>query len=372
MVLNDQAIRSAKPGATLWDDSLKGFGLRVGKQSKTFIVLVASGRRKRIGRYGNFPLLSLAQARDAARKVLAEKTLGTIVPKHTAFEDAKKDYLADCASRLRPLTVKLYKAHLKKHFPFGRRSVGDIGPKDVLKALKGLKPSQKEHAFRIGRTFFTWCIHQHLIDRSPMELLEPPPLGKDRERVLTDDELTKIYKTSLKLTAGGFHRLVWTLIHTGQRQGEMRHCKTAYIAPDRITLPGEITKNGRTHTFPISSETYKTLCTFPTDSEYVFPAARTHVRGKPVEVMSANSNSKTKFDKESGVKGWTLHDLRRTLATNLEQLGVRVEVTEALLNHVSGKKSGVTGIYQRHTYFPEMKKAVALWEKKLAKLVLPR
>ena len=184
MVLNDKAVKSAKPGTILWDASLKGFGLRAGSHSKTFIVLVASGRRKRIGRY---PLISLADARTAARKVLAEKTLGRIVPTHTAFEEARDQFFADCAGRIRPSTLRLYKAQLTRHFPFKRRSIGDITPLEILKALKNLSPSQKEHAFRVGRTFFTWCMRQNMIDRSPMEKLEPPPLGKARERVLTDE-----------------------------------------------------------------------------------------------------------------------------------------------------------------------------------------
>jgi hypothetical protein len=80
--------------------------------------LVASGRRKRIGRY---PSISLADARAAARKLLAEKTPGRAVPTHTAFESARDQFLADCAVHLRPSTVNLYKFHLTKHFRFGWR-----------------------------------------------------------------------------------------------------------------------------------------------------------------------------------------------------------------------------------------------------------
>lgn len=367
-MLNEQAVKSAKPGAMLWDSSLKGFGLRAGSQSKTFIVLVASGRRKRIGRY---PLISLAEARAVARKVLAEKTLGRIVPTHTAFEEAKDQFLEDCATRIRPSTLRLYKDQLINHFPFGRRSIADITPVEILKALKNLSPSQKEHAFRVGRTFFTWCMRQHLIDRSPMERLEPPPLGKARERVLTDEELKKVYNHASKLTSA-FERLVYLLIRTGQRVGEMRHLRWEYIVTDaestKVTLPGEITKNARTHTFPISRETAKAIANFPRHSDYVFPSARTHVRGKPVEVITATSKANKDFRKQCGVEGWTLHDLRRTFATNLQKLGVRLEVTEALLNHVSGTRSGIVGVYQRHNFMPEMRKAIALWDTKLKSL----
>jgi hypothetical protein len=93
--LSDVAIRQAKPPATgtvtLRDTSLKGFGVRLTKGgAKTFIVLIASGRRQAIGRY---PLVSLSDARTEARRVLAEKTLGKIRPKHTAFEDARDAFI---------------------------------------------------------------------------------------------------------------------------------------------------------------------------------------------------------------------------------------------------------------------------------------
>jgi hypothetical protein len=139
-VLTEASIRAAKPG-TLWDGSLKGFGVRVGKNRKTFIVLVASGRRKAIG---TWPLLSLASARVEAKRLLAEKTLGKVRPTHTAFDDAKADYLAYCTERVRagtmkPRTLKDY-TRLLIHFPFGRQSVGDITARDIIQRLKPRGP----------------------------------------------------------------------------------------------------------------------------------------------------------------------------------------------------------------------------------------
>ncbi|MEM0911385.1 MAG: Arm DNA-binding domain-containing protein, partial [Pseudomonadota bacterium] len=80
--LTDTMLRSAEPGKVLWDNALKGFGVRVGKTRKTFIVLIESGRRKSIGHY---PDMTLAEARREAKRTLAEKTLGQVRPVHTAF-----------------------------------------------------------------------------------------------------------------------------------------------------------------------------------------------------------------------------------------------------------------------------------------------
>lgn len=372
--LTDISIKAAQPPesatVTFWDNSLKGFGLRISAGgAKTFIVLIASGRRQKIGRY---PTISLATARTEARRILAEKALGKIKPTHTAFEDARTAFLKECEGRLRPLSLKLYKRHLEVHYPLGRTSVADITPNTILKSLNRLndRPSEKEHAFRIGRTFFKWCISQHLIDRSPMELLAPPANGKSRERVLSQDELKAVYGTALRGSTT-FHNLVALLILTGQRRGEITGIEQRWIAEDSITLPGHVTKNSREHTFPLGQQAKAIISRIPhvKDNPYLFPSSREHVRGKPATVMTGFSERKRDFDRECEITGWVLHDLRRTFATGLQQLGIRLEVTEALLNHVSGSRSGVVGIYQRYSWAGEMREAINAWEAHLAKLL---
>ncbi|MGA7959611.1 MAG: hypothetical protein WCA26_21415, partial [Xanthobacteraceae bacterium] len=78
-------------------------------------------------------------------------------------------------------------------------------------------------------------------------------------------------------------------------------------------------------------------------------------------VFSGWSNSKARLDRRSGVSGWTLHDVRRTVATGLQKLGVRLEVTEAVLNHVSGSRAGIVGLYQRHDWADEKRAALDAW-----------
>lgn len=360
MRLNDSVIRAATSG-TLWDD-LKGFGCRIGRHSKTYVVDIGRGRRKKIGRVG---LITLVEARDAAKKILAEKTLGKIVPKHVAFEDAKADFLADCAARLRPGTVRLYTWHLNQ-LPFGRQSIGEISPKQLLDAFKGMTPSNREHCYRITRTFFH--SQKHILDRSPFEKLDPPPTGKVRERVLTDSELRKVYQKATKGSTS-LHKLVYLLIRTGQRVGEIKRLKRDFIASDRITLPSSLTKNKEVHVFPISRETYNFIKAIPQldGSPYLFPPARTHVRGKPVEVMTTAHLEA--FRKECNIAPWQLRDIKKTFATTLERFGVPIQVTEAFINHKSGSKSGIVSIYQRHRYFKEMKAALTVWERHLKNLL---
>ena len=66
---------------------------------------------------------------------------------------------------------------------------------------------------------------------------------------------------------------------------------------------------------------------------------------------------------------WRLHDLRRTLATNFQRLGVRFEVTEAVLNHVGLARSGVAGIYQRYDWRDEKRAALEAWNDHLSQII---
>ena len=339
--LTDAAIRSAT--TNLWDTSVKGFGVRVGATTKTFIVLIGSGRRHRIGRY---PLISLQQARGEARRILAEKTLGHIKPTYTAFDDAKDAYLKECQRKNKTSTYKGYAWRFSNHFTFDRRPLADITPRDIQKILGKLDdtPMEKRYAFVVARTFFNWCVAQHLIDTSPMARLTVPPLGKSRERVLTPAELTAIWHAC---PDGAFGTTVKLLMLTGQRRGEIAHIT---LDGDLATIPSQFTKNHRTHTFPIGE------------------------RGRALlgngRAFSGWGKSKARLDQQAGITDWTLHDLRRTYATIHAQLGTPPHIIEALLNHKSGIISGVARTYNRFQYLAEMRAATNNYETHFSSLVV--
>jgi hypothetical protein len=80
---------------------------------------------------------------------------------------------------------------------------------------------------------------------------------------------------------------------------------------------------------------------------------------------------KARKDKGGALAPWRIHDLRRSMATGFQRLGVRFEVTEATLNHISGAKGGVAGIYQRHDWQDEKRSALAAWGRHIAAIVDP-
>src|SRR5262249_54433648 len=152
--------------------------------------------------------------------------------------------------------------------------------------------------------------------------------------------------------------IVRLLILTGQRAGEIGGLRWSEIDFERglISLPAHRTKNGQPHSIPMSEPVLDILKSRTRTRDFVF--------GKGIEGFGGWDRNKKRLDAQIGDKisePWTIHDLRRTFATGLQRLGVRFEVTEAALNHISGSRSGISGIYQRHGWADEKKLAFNAW-----------
>lgn len=378
--LTDTLIRAAQPPergqVTLTDTNLKNFGIRISQGgSKTFVVMLGNGRRHTIGRY---PLVSLADARKEARRILAEKELGRIHPTRTAFDDAKQNYLSDCVRKNKERTVCDYGLFLNR-LPFGRRPLADITPREIIRRLRDFDetPSLKHHVYTAARAFFGWCVREHLIDRSPMENMETPSNGVSRERVLSTDELKAVWKAT-ETPYTHFSAIVRLLILTGQRRGEISRLEWNWINQDEriICIPSTATKNGRQHAFPYGDMVQAILNQTPrygasvASHPYVFPAARQ--RNDKTTVFNGFSKGKATLDKKSGITGYTLHDIRRSYSSIMASLGVPQVVVEKLLNHVSGGTlSPIASVYNRHAYMNEMRDAVLRYEVYLTTLIAP-
>ena len=131
------------------------------------------------------------------------------------------------------------------------------------------------------------------------------------------------------------------------------------------SLPGSRTKNGQPHTIPLTAEAVTLLRTVPrrTGADVVFEGPRQTAVSGFGKVKARLDTALALVAAETGGKAapWVLHDLRRTMATGLQRLGVRLEVTEAVLNHVSGSRSGIVGVYQRHGWEAEKAAALRAW-----------
>src|SRR5262249_18818644 len=203
-----------------------------------------------------------------------------------------------------------------------------------------------------GKGAYNWAIKRGTVETNPFTGLPVAPTTR-RERVLTDDELAAVWRSTGD--PGPYNGIVQMLILTGQRRAEVGGMTWAEISEDLSTwtIPASRAKNGATHIVPLSPPAQDLLHGVHKLGELVFPGPRAPFNGW--------AKAKAGVDQRSGVTNWRLHDLRRTVATGLQRLGVRLEVTEQILNHVSGSRAGIVGIYQRHDFAAEKRAAIEAW-----------
>jgi len=344
---------------------VRRFGLRITASGcKSFIVLFGNaGRRRVIGRY---PDLTLAQARDKARKLIAERTLGRHHTPSLGWQPAVQKFIESRRRSTRPGTVAEYERSLNRYFNFGTTRLSDITKLDISRKLEKLNetPSQQMHSLVICKMFFRWALVQGFIDVDPTVAFKRSRQRK-RTRALRDDELQKVWSaaTEQSYPHGTIVRL---LILTGQRRGEIAALRRSWIdqTARTISLPAEVTKNGKEHCFPYGDLVAALLEAIPcrNTTDLLFPSRISDNR--PVSGFS-------EFKKEmtDGVPNWRLHDLRRTFRTIHGKLGTPPHIGERLINHVNGVASDVEQIYDLHTYMPEMRKAIDAYESHLAALI---
>lgn len=365
--LTDAGVRALKAPdtgqTTVWDTN-SPLGVRVSQGgSKSYVVMIASGKRHTIGRTS---ILKLAEAREEAKRLLAEKTLGLIKkPSLVTLETGLTQFLELHYQGKRPRTKKEVKRLLEKHFlpKFRRTPLAEISDQDVEGILAKLadRPSEQLHAFRAARTFFRWCTRppRRYIKHSPLEGYQAPSKDKKGTRVLSDDELVAIWRARDD-GPGDFVRL---LILWGTRASETANIQRAWIEDGVLTIPGEFTKNHRPHAIPLQPMAKAILDRQPKDGKYIFPGRTVGSR------ISGWSALKLSLDELSGVKDWQLNrDIRRTFRSNMPKLKVPRDISELLLNHVSGgERNELDIIYDRYDYLEEKAAALSKWEAHISK-----
>jgi integrase len=211
--------------------------------------------------------------------------------------------------------------------------------------------------YMVLRAFFGWLEKRDLIVKSPMRAVEKVAAESSRERVLTDDEIKAVWRGSAKVPV--FGDLVRLLLLTGQRRTECAAMKHSDIdLKEKLwRIAGAETKNRAPHVVPLSDEAIAIIKRQPRfeECDFVFTTdGATHFKGY--------SKCKAVLDKIAPTEqAWTLHDLRRTLATRLAKAGVSLVVAEKILNHGRGVLSGVAGTYNRHEYLEERRTALDNW-----------
>jgi integrase len=359
------------------DDEQRGLYLRVSaKGSKTYLAQYTIGGVKRRVALGG---LTLALARSAAARIMGEVaagldpaserkakaqaaklkaqrdelTLGALIDRWEAGALASKkgSYRAEAVRALKKAFVK------QLALPAGaldRKAVVNV--LDVMPAMMGARTKA------YGEALFAWAAKRGSIAANPFANIPVAPTVK-RDRVLTDSELRAIWQAMAG--PGSYNAIVRLLMLTGQRRAEVAEMERVELSADMAswTISSSRTKNSHEHVVPLSPQARAIIEAAPRYANaLVFPAPR----GSAIATFA---HDKERLDEAIGFDDWVLHDLRRTVATNLQRLGVRLEVTEAVLNHVSGSRGGIVGVYQKHDWADEKRAALQAWADRLDAIV---
>jgi integrase len=366
MHLTDSAIRGLAGSdgyVTYFDIKLPAFGLRVGKRSKTFLVM--RGRERDRISIGRYPQISLADARMKAKRLLAAEP----EPKtrRVTFVSARDEFIAAKSGELHSSWPENIKAVLTKHFrAIEGKKLADITDRDLERIFDAIEgPSARLHAFRVIRAFFNWSIKppRRYLTVSPVAGYDPPGSDRRRTRALNDDELKAVWNAC----GAGSRQIFRLMILWGTRSAETTLIRREWVRDGVLTIPGfqdgrRVTKSGRDHGIP--------LLPLATEILENRPPLRFYFTGQKSWDAPLNSDSlfrmRREIQEDSGTSGWGAHDLRRTFRSNMARFGVDRDLCERLINHAPAV---LDEIYDRYDRLKEKRRALARYEAFLVKLV---
>jgi integrase len=369
----------------IWfDNAIPGFGLRIRQSgSRSWIFQYKLGAKTRRLVIGQVSAVKLGRAREIAGEHHAKVKLGrdpasekrVLVERasHTFGALAKK-YLDQQRTELRPGSYREITRHLEGHaaplHPFPLDTIDHRIIADRLGSIEKNSGAVTPNRARATMSaMFSWGMREGLVFANPVANTNKRA-ERPRDRVLKYHELRLVWQA---LNGGQYATIIKLLMLTAQRVNEIAGLRWSEIDFDHglISLPAERTKNARPHEIPISPTVRALL------QEQPKIEGRDLIFGKPGGgPFSGLSRCKERLDARitelnNGVPlaPWVHHDLRRSAATDMANIGVQPHIIEAVLNHISGHKGGIAGIYNLATYGPEKKQSLARWDEHLRAIV---
>jgi integrase len=385
--LTPQFIKAMEPPASgnrvEWDTQERGLGVRITAGGYRAFVLryVAQGRERRMT-LGDYPTLTLMAAREIARSRKGEVVKGADPlrakeAQRTALTlgRAVERYVAERVPEQKARTrIETRRALEKQWEPLHPLPLAGITRGQVAARLSEIAKASGPVAANRARAqlsaLFRWAISEGMAEANPVAGTNKRE-EKPRERTLSPDELRAIWQACGDDDHG---RIVRLLLLTGQRREEVAGMAWGELNLERAlwTLPGARTKNGKPHEVPLADAALAVLEAVQRrpgrdllfgEGEGPFSGwSRCKARlDDRVAAARAKADGRDKPAKEGTPAPWVLHDLRRTAVTGMAGLGIQPHVIEAVVNHISGHKAGVAGIYNRATYAAEKRQALQRW-----------
>jgi integrase len=358
-----------------WDDGLPGFGLRIREGgSRGYVVQYKVGQKTRRLTLGSAKTLTLDEARKRAKKELGRVASGEDpqAEKAKAQETATETFKVIAERFLQhqvgcaPSYLKATRRYLMgtKEKPNCRRlhsiKIENVTRREIAAILRDVSVKSGDVSADRARSalsaMFVWAMKEGITDSNPSISMNTYCKQKQRERVLDDSELAKIWGA---LPDNDYGKIVKLLIYTGARKSEIGSLRWSEVHDRTITLSGERTKNSKPFDLPLADAAFQ-LLTKTDDREFVF--------GRGEGGFGGWSKCKKELNAKLDLEPWVIHDIRRTVATGMGKSECRVQphIVEACLNHISGFKSGVAGVYNKAAYADEKREAFEIWANHIA------
>ena len=369
----------------IWfDDDVPGFGLRVrdtGSRSWIYQYKIRGKTRRLV--LGRATAIKPARAREIAGELHAKVRLGgdpaaekraQVERSSHSFGALARQYLSARRNGVQPRSLPAIERYLEIYAaPFDKLPVDSIDRRAVAERLAAIeRDSGAVTSNRVRSTLsamFTWAMKEGLVAGNPVIGTNKRP-EQARDRVLNGKEIQLVW---CALPGNEYGKIVKLLILTGQRANEIAALRWSEIdfKANVVNLPRDRTKNGRPHTIPLAATARALLAEVPVRE------GRELVFGKGTGSFGDWSNSKKNLDaaiaegrNRKPLPPWTIHDIRRSVATGMADIGIQPHIIEAVLNHVSGHKGGVAGIYNRSSYAAEKAAALARWDAHVRSIAL--
>jgi integrase len=372
--LENLTLPEGKVEHTAWDDSLPGFGVRIRPNSKSWRIQYRVGKQQRSESLGDVRKVDLEAARKIARQRFAMVELGkdpgadrdALRQARAAAEltlgKVARDYLDAKKDAWRASTFKATKRYLEVGWaPLHKSPVDTIKRAPVAARLQELiKQNGRASAARaraVLSALFSWAMKEGLCENNPTVATNDPAAGsKARERVLSDDEIRIIWNACAD---DDFGRVVKLLLLTGCRRDEIGKLRRSEVNLDTgvMTIPGTRTKNHRQLELPLPPMALEILRSAESAEgrEYMF-GRRNGMAGWSWLKLALDHRITAALGRP--LERWTLHDTRRSMRTGLGKLGIPPHIAELAINHA---RAGIQAVYDRHSYQPQIKAALASW-----------
>jgi integrase len=374
MAITLRTVRDLKPNSVVWDDDLAGFGVRKQRRDAIYVLKYRANGIQRFYTIGKHGALTPDKARREAKRLLGLIATGRdpqtdkLQSRELAADTLARtisDYLAFAKGKQKPRSYVETERHLNVNWkPLAQMSIYAITRRHVAGQLKAIERAKGAVTAARSRAalsaLMNWAIREGIeLNGNPVQGTNRPTEPRSRDRVLSKSELATVWRAS---DDGDYGRIVRLLIACGQRRDEVGAMQWSEIDFDKSlwTIPGARTKNHQDHTVPLTSLALSLLSP-RRNSDFVF--------GANGNGFSGWSKSKIALDGRVGFEDWRLHDIRRTVATMLGELGLaQPHVIESLLNHISGYKAGIVSVYQKQKYTDEIRDALGKWGDYVARL----